>query len=159
MPDWQPMILGFDPFGASTAAEDERDLDKVHFDINRMNCMLRKVSEMARDVLSTEELESLAWGKRLINIRMRNQFWWIFCRRYVFQDRISGAQSSPCPYSSDSVQEIKINLMKCQIVERVFKGNHPRYSFWGALSLQYKIYNFVKSYRSKASALPVSHSI
>ena len=61
-------------FGASTAEEDERDLDKVHFDINLYELYVKGYLEMARDVLTPEELESLPWGARLMTFECGIRF-------------------------------------------------------------------------------------
>lgn len=42
-------------FGASTAEEDEPDLDKVHFDINLYDIYTKGYLEMAKDVLTPAE--------------------------------------------------------------------------------------------------------
>ncbi|MDO4602498.1 MAG: phosphotransferase [Eubacteriales bacterium] len=61
-------------FGASTAAEDERDLDKVHFDIKLYELYVKGYLEMARDVLTPQELESLPWGARLMTFECGIRF-------------------------------------------------------------------------------------
>ena len=53
-------------FGASTAEEDEQDLDKVHFDINLYELYVKGYLEMAKDVLTPTEIDSLPWGARLM---------------------------------------------------------------------------------------------
>lgn len=53
-------------FGASTAEEDEQDLDKVHFDINLYELYVKGYLEMAKDVLTPTEIGSLPWGARLM---------------------------------------------------------------------------------------------
>ena len=61
-------------FGAATAEEDERDLDKVHFDINLYELYVKGYLEMAKDVLTPEELESLPWGARLMTFECGIRF-------------------------------------------------------------------------------------
>ena len=61
-------------FGASTAEEDERDLDKVHFDINLYKLYVKGYLEMAKDVLTPQELESLPWGARLMTFECGIRF-------------------------------------------------------------------------------------
>ena len=61
-------------FGASTAEEDEKDLNKVHFDIELYRIYVKGYLEMARDVLTPEELESLPWGARLMTFECGIRF-------------------------------------------------------------------------------------
>lgn len=46
-------------FGTSTVEEDEKDLDKVHFDINIYDIYVKVYLEMAKDVLIPAEIKSL----------------------------------------------------------------------------------------------------
>ena len=50
-------------FGASTAEEDEPDLNKVHFDLHLYELYVKGYLEMARDVLTPAEIDSLPWGQ------------------------------------------------------------------------------------------------
>lgn len=61
-------------FGASTAEEDEKNLDKVHFDIHLYELYVKGYVEMARDVLTQEELMSLPWGARLMTFECGIRF-------------------------------------------------------------------------------------
>lgn len=61
-------------FGASTAEEDERDLSRVHFDIHLYELYVRGYLEMAKDVLTEAELESLPWGARLMTFECGIRF-------------------------------------------------------------------------------------
>ncbi len=61
-------------FGASTAAEDERDLDKVHFDLSLFELYTRGYLETAGDVLTEAEKESLAWGAKLMTLECGTRF-------------------------------------------------------------------------------------
>lgn len=61
-------------FGASTAEEDEQNLDKVHFDINLYDIYVKGYLEMAKDVLTTEEIKSLPWGARLMTLECGMRF-------------------------------------------------------------------------------------
>ena len=60
-------------FGASTAEEDEQDLDKVHFDISLYDIYVKGYLEMA-DVLTPEEIKSLPWGARLMTLECGMRF-------------------------------------------------------------------------------------
>lgn len=61
-------------FGASTAEEDEKDLEKVHFDINLYEMYVKGYLEMAKDVLTKAEIESLSWGARLMTLECGMRF-------------------------------------------------------------------------------------
>lgn len=61
-------------FGASTAAEDEKDLNKVHFDINLYELYTKGYLETAGTVLTQQEKESLAWGARIITLECGIRF-------------------------------------------------------------------------------------
>lgn len=61
-------------FGASTAEEDEKDLDKVHFDIHLYELYVKGYLEMAKDVLTPAEIESLPWGARLMTLECGIRF-------------------------------------------------------------------------------------
>lgn len=61
-------------FGASTAEEDEKDLDKVHFDLHLYELYAKGYLEMAKDVLTPEEIASLPWGARLMTLECGMRF-------------------------------------------------------------------------------------
>ena len=61
-------------FGASTAEEDEKDLEKVHFDINLYAMYVKGYLETAKDVLTAEEIASLPWGARLMTLECGMRF-------------------------------------------------------------------------------------
>lgn len=61
-------------FGASTAEEDEKDLDKVHFDIHLYELYVKGYLEMAKEVLTPAEIESLPWGARLMTFECGIRF-------------------------------------------------------------------------------------
>lgn len=61
-------------FGASTAEEDERDLNRVHFDIHLYELYVKGYLEMAKDVLTAQELASLPWGARLMTLECGIRF-------------------------------------------------------------------------------------
>ena len=61
-------------FGASTAEEDEPDLSKVHFDIHLYELYVKGYLEMARDVLTPAEIDSLPWGARLMTLECGMRF-------------------------------------------------------------------------------------
>lgn len=101
-------------FGASTAEEDERDLDKVHFDINLYELYVKGYLEMARDVLTPEELESLPWGARLMTFECGIRFLMDFLQEIRISRRHIRSTTWFVPvHSSDWYRRWKISLMKC----------------------------------------------
>ena len=61
-------------FGASTAEEDEPDLSKVHFDVHLYELYVKGYLEMAREVLTPAEIDSLPWGARLMTLECGMRF-------------------------------------------------------------------------------------
>ncbi len=61
-------------FGAATAEEDEKDLEKMHFDISLYELYTKGYLEETRDVLTPEEAESLAWGACLMTLECGMRF-------------------------------------------------------------------------------------
>ena len=61
-------------FGASTAAEDEPNLDKVHFDITLFELYAKGYLEAAGDVLTDDEKQSLVWGAKLMSLECGMRF-------------------------------------------------------------------------------------
>lgn len=61
-------------FGAATALEDEKDLEKMHFDIKLYEAYVKGYLEAAGDVLTKAETESLPWGARLMTLECGIRF-------------------------------------------------------------------------------------
>lgn len=61
-------------FGAATAAEDEPNLDKMHFDIDLYETYTKGYLEETKDVLSDAEVQSLPWGARLMTFECGMRF-------------------------------------------------------------------------------------
>lgn len=61
-------------FGASTAAEDEQDLSKVHFDIELFEAYTKGYLESAGDVLTEVEKQNLAWGAKILTLECGMRF-------------------------------------------------------------------------------------
>lgn len=61
-------------FGAATAAEDEQNLNLVHFDIHLYEMYVKGYLEETKDVLTKEEIESLPWGARLMTLECGTRF-------------------------------------------------------------------------------------
>ena len=61
-------------FGASSAAEDEPDLDKVHFVPELFEAYTKGYLEAAGDVLTAKEKEYLPWGAKLMTLECGIRF-------------------------------------------------------------------------------------
>ena len=61
-------------FGASTAAEDEPDLGKVHFDLGLFEAYTKGYLEAAGTVLTEKEKEYLPWGAKLMTLECGIRF-------------------------------------------------------------------------------------
>lgn len=61
-------------FGASTAAEDEKDLEKVHFDLALFEMFTKGFLEEVGDTLTTEEIELLPFSVKLITLECGMRF-------------------------------------------------------------------------------------
>ena len=61
-------------FGASTAAEDEKDLDKVHFDIELFRAYAEGYCAAVKDSITEYEAELLPYGAYLMTIECGMRF-------------------------------------------------------------------------------------
>ena len=61
-------------FGASTAAEDEKDLDKVHFDIELFRAYAEGYCGAVKDSITAREAELLPYGSYLMTIECGMRF-------------------------------------------------------------------------------------
>ena len=61
-------------FGASTAAEDEKDLDKVHFDIDLFKTYAEGYCSAVKDTITDKEAELLPYGAYLMTIECGTRF-------------------------------------------------------------------------------------
>ncbi len=61
-------------FGASTASEDEQDLDKVHFDMDLYRAYAEGYLSEVRGALCANEVDSLAYGARIITLEQAIRF-------------------------------------------------------------------------------------
>ena len=61
-------------FGASTAAEDEKDLDKVHFDIDLFKTYAEGYCLAVKDTITDKEAELLPYGSYLMTIECGMRF-------------------------------------------------------------------------------------
>ncbi|MBE6830427.1 MAG: mucin desulfatase, partial [Ruminococcaceae bacterium] len=61
-------------FGASTAAEDEQDLSKVHFDLGLFEAYTKGFLEVAGKVLTNEEIRRLPDGAKMMTLECGIRF-------------------------------------------------------------------------------------
>lgn len=61
-------------FGASTAAEDEKDLDKVHFDIEFFSAYAEGYCSAVKDSITPREAELLPYGSYLMTVECGMRF-------------------------------------------------------------------------------------
>ncbi|MEG1895161.1 MAG: mucin-desulfating sulfatase, partial [Oscillospiraceae bacterium] len=61
-------------FGASTASEDEKDLDKVHFSLELFEIYTKGYLEAAGMALTKEEKSCLVWGAKLMTLECGMRF-------------------------------------------------------------------------------------
>lgn len=61
-------------YGATTAAEDEPDTSKMHFDIKLFELYTKGYLEVAGDILTLEEKKSLVWGAKLMTLECGIRF-------------------------------------------------------------------------------------
>ena len=67
-------------YGASTADEDEPNLEKVHFDMNLFELYTKGYLEGCGGVLTAKEREYMVWGAKLLTLECGMRFWPITCR-------------------------------------------------------------------------------
>jgi hypothetical protein len=60
--------------GASTAAEDERDLSKVSMELGLFDCLARGYLDAARDFLTPAEMDYLAFSAKLMPLECGMRF-------------------------------------------------------------------------------------
>ncbi|MEG2002721.1 MAG: aminoglycoside phosphotransferase family protein [Clostridia bacterium] len=60
--------------GATTAAEDEVDLSKVHFDLNLFEVYTKGYLEECKDVLTADEISDIPWGAKLMTFECGMRF-------------------------------------------------------------------------------------
>ena len=61
-------------FGASTAPEDETDLDRVHFDLEMYRAFTLGFLEETIGILTDQEIQTLVWGPKIITLETGIRF-------------------------------------------------------------------------------------
>ncbi|MDE7106112.1 MAG: aminoglycoside phosphotransferase family protein, partial [Anaeroplasmataceae bacterium] len=110
-------------FGASTAAEDEKDLDKVHFDVELFEAYAEGFCKAVYKSITKKELELLPYSAYLLTVE---------CGMRFLTDYLSGDTYFATKYSNHNLVrtrtqlklagEIEKNLEKLQvIVQNIYK--------------------------------------
>lgn len=98
-------------FGASTAAEDERDLDKVQLDLDYYEAYTRGYLEVAAEVLTEKEIESLPWGAYIMTLEVGLRF---------LQDYLMGDVYFKVVGPDDNLHRARTQLKLLQEIEAKF---------------------------------------
>ena len=100
-------------FGASTAAEDEKNLDLVHFDIELYRLYVKGYLDATKDVLTQEELESLPWGARLMTLECGTRF---------LTDYLQGDTYFKTAYPEHNLVRARTQFRLVEEMEKEFEG-------------------------------------
>ena len=98
-------------FGASTAAEDEKNLDLVHFDIELYELYVKGYLDATKDVLTQEELDSLPWGARLMTLE---------CGMRFLTDYLQGDTYFKTAYPEHNLVRARTQFRLVEEMEQVF---------------------------------------
>ncbi len=104
-------------FGASTAAEDEKDLDKVHFDIQLFKAYAEGYVGAVKDSITVREAELLPYGSYLMTIE---------CGMRFLTDYLSGDTYFATKYEGH-------NLVRCRTQIRLASEMEAQFDAMGAI--------------------------
>ncbi len=104
-------------FGASTAAEDEKDLAKVHFDINLFKAYAEGYCSAVKDSITPKEAELLPYGAYLMTIE---------CGMRFLTDYLSGDTYFATKYAGH-------NLVRCRTQLRLAKEMEENFDKMGEI--------------------------
>ena len=104
-------------FGASTAAEDEKDLDKVNFDIDLFAAYSRGFCSALRDSMTEKEAELLPYGAYLMTVE---------CGMRFLTDYLSGDTYFSTKYSDH-------NLVRCRTQFKLAAQMESRFDEMGSI--------------------------
>ncbi len=99
-------------FGASTAAEDEKDLTKVHFDINLFKAYAEGYVDAVRDSITAREAELLPYGAYLMTIE---------CGMRFLTDYLSGDTYFATKYEGHNLVRCRTQIRLASEMEAQFK--------------------------------------
>ena len=102
-------------FGASTAAEDEKDLSKVHFDLNLYEIFTRGFLTGAQGALTEGELEYLPWGAKLMTLE---------CGMRFLTDYLDGDHYFRIAYPEHNLDRCRTQFKLVADMEAVFPQMH-----------------------------------
>ncbi len=100
-------------FGASTAAEDEKDLDKVHFDINLFKAYAEGYVDAVRDSITEREAELLPYGSYLMTIE---------CGMRFLTDYLSGDTYFATKYEGHNLVRCRTQIRLASEMEAQFEA-------------------------------------
>ena len=98
-------------FGASTAAEDEKDLDKVHFDINLFKAYAEGYCGAVKNSITKREAELLPYGAYLMTIE---------CGMRFLTDYLSGDTYFATKYEGHNLVRTKTQIRLASEMEAQF---------------------------------------
>ncbi len=104
-------------FGASTAAEDEPDLDKVHFDIELFKAYAEGYVDAVKDSITAREAELLPYGSYLMTIE---------CGMRFLTDYLSGDTYFATKYAGH-------NLVRCRTQIRLASEMEAQFTQMGEI--------------------------
>ena len=104
-------------FGASTAAEDEQDLDKVHFDIQLFQAYAEGYCAAVKDSITAREAELLPYGAYLMTIE---------CGMRFLADYLAGDTYFATKYPGH-------NLVRCRTQIRLASEMESQFTEMGAI--------------------------
>ena len=99
-------------FGASTAAEDEKDLSKVHFDINLFKAYAEGYCGAVKDSITKREAELLPYGAYLMTIE---------CGMRFLTDYLSGDTYFATKYEGHNLVRCRTQIQLAAEMEAQFK--------------------------------------
>lgn len=97
-------------FGANRGAEDERDLSKVGFDMELFKAFTRGFVEETRDILTTAEIDNLAFGAILLTYE---------CGMRFLTDHLNGDTYFKVHRDGHNLDRAKTQLKMVQDMEKV----------------------------------------
>ena len=99
-------------FGSSTAAEDEKDLSKVHFDINLFKAYAEGYCGAVKDSITAREAELLPYGSYLMTIE---------CGMRFLTDYLSGDTYFATKYAGHNLVRCRTQIQLASEMEAQFK--------------------------------------
>lgn len=99
-------------FGASTAAEDEKDLSKVHFDINLFKAYAEGYCGAVKDSITQREAELLPYGAYLMTIE---------CGMRFLTDYLSGDTYFATKYEGHNLVRCRTQIRLASEMEQQFE--------------------------------------